>query len=179
MGRARPITRPRLGLAALTIGLTGAPLLYYVILTRADLAWHLAREASKHSFPLGSIVIAIIPLLLPALLAYRHRPRTFLAAATRVWPIAAFGVYFLSGTGAAATPLHAFQGITFPLSVLAIEGLQSIGWRRIPARPAGRRGRGRGRRDPRDRLRALLRARRWPVRRPETPTSSPAASATR
>ncbi len=132
VGRARPVTRRRLGLAALTIGLTGAPLLYYVILTRADLAWHLAREASKHSFPLGSIVIAIVPLLLPALLAYRRRPRTFLAAATRVWPIAAFGVYFLSGTGAAATPLHAFQGITFPLSVLAIEGLRSIGWRRIP-----------------------------------------------
>ena len=61
------------------------------------------------------------------MLAYRHRPRTFLAAATRAWPLVAFGVYFLSGTGVAATPLHAFQGITFPLSVLAIEGLQSIG----------------------------------------------------
>ena len=60
--------------AALTIGLTGAPLLYYVILTRADLAWHLARESSKHSFPLGSILIAIAPLMLPALLAYRKRP---------------------------------------------------------------------------------------------------------
>jgi hypothetical protein len=131
VGRAQPITRRRVGLAALTIGLTGAPLLYYVILTRADLVWHLAREASKHSFPLGSIVIAIVPLMLPALLAYGHRPRTFLAAATRVWPIAAFGVYFLSGTGAAATPLHAFQGITFPLSVLAIEGLQSIRWQSI------------------------------------------------
>jgi hypothetical protein len=132
VGRAQPITRRRVGLAGLTIGLTAAPLLYYVILTRADPVWHLAREASKHSFPLGSIVLAIVPLMLPALLAYRHRPRTFLAAATRVWPIAAFGVYFLSGTGAAATPLHAFQGITFPLSVLAIEGLQSIRWQRIP-----------------------------------------------
>ena len=101
-----------------------------MILTRADLAWHLAREASKHSFPLGSIVIAIAPLMIPALLAYRKRPKTFLEAATRAWPIVAFGVYFLSGTGAAATPLHAFQGITFPLSVLAIEGLQMIPWGR-------------------------------------------------
>ncbi|MGZ4181398.1 MAG: hypothetical protein ACXVUL_12060 [Solirubrobacteraceae bacterium] len=128
--RSLPLTRRRVGLAALTVGLTGAPLLYYVILTRADLAWHLAREASKHSFPLGSIVIAIAPLMIPALLAYRRRPRTFLEAATRAWPIVAFGVYFLSGTGAAATPLHAFQGITFPLSVLAIEGLQMIPWGR-------------------------------------------------
>ncbi len=131
VARARPVTRPRLGLAALTIVLTGAPLLYYVILTRADPVWHLARLASKHSFHLGAIMIAIVPLVLPALLAYRRHPRTFLGAATRAWPIAAFGVYFLSGTGAAATPLHAFQGITFPLSVLAIEGLQSIRWQRI------------------------------------------------
>ena len=129
--RSRPVTRRRVGLSALTIALTGAPLLYYVILTRADLAWHLAREASKHHFPLGSIVLAIAPLALPALLAYRRRPTTFLAAATRAWPIVAFGVYFLSGTGAAATPLHAFQGITFPLSVLAIEGLQAMRWSRL------------------------------------------------
>ncbi|HEY1511727.1 MAG TPA: hypothetical protein VGF93_22160 [Solirubrobacteraceae bacterium] len=129
VGLRQPITRSRLGLAAVTIGLTGAPLLYYVILTRADLAWHLARQASKHSFPLGSIVIAIVPLMIPALLAYRNPPKTFLAAATRCWPLVAFGVYFLSGTGAAATPLHAFQGITFPLSVLAIEGLQTLRWR--------------------------------------------------
>jgi hypothetical protein len=132
--RSRPVTRKRIAQAALTIGLTGAPLLYYVILTRADLAWHLAREASKHSFPLGSILIAIAPLMLPAVLAYRRRPRTFLEAATRAWPLVAFGVYFLSGTGAAATPLHAFQGITFPLSVLAIEGLQTVSWAGL-ARP--------------------------------------------
>jgi hypothetical protein len=133
--RARPITRSRIWLAVVTLGLTGLPLLYYVILTRSDLAWHLARESSKHSFPLGSIVIAILPLAIAALLAYRKRPRTFLGAATRCWPIVAFGVYVLSGTGVAATPLHSFQGITFPLSVLAIEGLQSIGWTRV-ARPA-------------------------------------------
>ncbi len=129
--RTRPVTRSRVGLAALSIGLTALPLLYYVILTRADLTWHLARESSKHSFPLDAIVIAILPLLIPAALAYRHRPRTFLAAATRCWPLVAFGVYVVSGTGVAATPLHSFQGITFPLSVLAIEGLQSIGFSRL------------------------------------------------
>jgi hypothetical protein len=134
VGLSRPLTRRRLVQVVVTIGLTAAPLLYYVILTRVDLAWHLAREAGMHSFPLGSILLAIVPLMLPAALAYRSRPRTFLAAATRCWPVAAFGVYFLAGTGAAASPLHAFQGITFPLSVLAIEGLQGIGWRRL-ARP--------------------------------------------
>ena len=62
----------------------------------------------------------------------------------------------VSGTGVAATPLHSFQGITFPLSVLAIEGLQSIGFSRIPrARLVG--GFWWWLRDPGDRLRALLR----------------------
>jgi hypothetical protein len=130
--RTRPLTRSRGWLAVVTIGLTALPLLYYVILTRADLAWHLARESSKHSFPFGAIVISILPLMIPAALAYRQRPRTFLAAATRCWPLVAFGVYVVSGTGVAATPLHSFQGITFPLSVLAIEGLQGVGFHRIP-----------------------------------------------
>ena len=134
MALSQPLTRRRVGLTALTVGLTAAPLIYYVILTHADLAWHLARQAGKHSFPLGSIVIAIAPLILPALLAYRNRPKTFLAVATRAWPVVAFGVYFLSGTGVSATPLHAFQGITFPMSILAIEGLQTVSWGWLPRR---------------------------------------------
>src|SRR6185437_10824372 len=53
--RTRPVTRTRVWQAVLSIGLTALPLLYYVILTRADVAWHLARESSKHSFPLDAI----------------------------------------------------------------------------------------------------------------------------
>src|SRR5690348_15915181 len=59
MALSQPLTRRRIGLTALTVALTAAPLVYYVILTHADLAWHLARAAGKHSFPLGSIVLAI------------------------------------------------------------------------------------------------------------------------
>ena len=38
----------------------------------------------------------------------------------------------MSASGFSATPLHAFQGITLPLSVLAVEGVQRVGWRRLP-----------------------------------------------
>jgi hypothetical protein len=124
----------RLRLAVVTVVLTGVPLLYYEILGRTDLSWKLARDASKHSFSLGTIVLAIAPLLVPALLAYRDRPRSFLAAATRVWPVAAFVIYFISASSVSATPLHSFEGITVPLSVLAIEGLRRSGWRRLPGR---------------------------------------------
>jgi hypothetical protein len=116
--------------AATVIG-TGLPLVYYAILGKADINWKLAQLASKHYFPLSAIVIAVLPLLLPALVAYRNRPVTFLASATRCWPVAAFGIYLLSGTSLGATPLHAFQGITLPLAVLAVEGLQLLGWRRL------------------------------------------------
>ncbi len=110
---------------------TGGPLLYYAILGKTDISWKLAQVASKHAFSFWAITIAIAPLLLPALIAYRRRPETFLDAATRTWPVAAFAIFVLSGTSLGATPLHAFQGITIPLSVLAVEGLQAVGWQRL------------------------------------------------
>jgi hypothetical protein len=123
--------REHLRLTAITLIGTGIPLLYYAILGKADINWKLAQLASKHAFPFWSIALAVLPLLLPAIVAYRKRPATFLSAATRVWPLAAFGIFLLSGTSLGATPLHAFQGITVPLSVLAVEGLGLIGWRRL------------------------------------------------
>jgi hypothetical protein len=122
--RRRP---PSLGLPLLTIIATGIPLLYYLILGRADISWRLARVASKHSFSIWTIVLAVLPLLLPALLVYFRRPRSYLGAMTRVWPLAALAIYLLSASDLSATPLHAFEGITVPLSILAIEGVRRLG----------------------------------------------------
>jgi hypothetical protein len=130
----RGISREQLVALVVAVGATALPLLYYAVLVKADISWSLAQRASKHSFPFWSIAIAIAPLLVPALVAYRRPPATFLAAATRAWPVAAFGIFLLSGTSLGATPLHAFQGITIPLAVLAVEGLQMLGWRRLPRR---------------------------------------------
>jgi hypothetical protein len=123
--------RRRLTLPCLTLALTGLPLLYYVALGRTDLSWQLAREASKHTFPLWSILLVILPLLIPAALAYRGRPRSFIAAATQTWPFGAVGVFLVSASGVAATPLHAFQGITIPLGVLAVQGVQRLRWHEL------------------------------------------------
>ena len=128
---SRRLGRSDLKLTIATVGGTGVPLLYYAILGKADLSWKLAQVASKHAFSFWSITIAIVPLLVPAAVAYTRRPTTFLAAATRTWPLAAFAIFVLSGTSLGATPLHSFQGITIPLAVLAVEGLQIIGWSRI------------------------------------------------
>jgi hypothetical protein len=123
-------------LLVFTVSATAIPLAYYAILGHADLSWRLARVASRHSFSLLSILLAVAPLLLPALLAYRGRPRSFLSAATRLWPVAALLIYLVSATSVSATPLHAFEGITIPLSILAIEGLRRVRVERLPARRA-------------------------------------------
>lgn len=118
--------RARLGPALTTLVLTGLPLLLYAGLGKADLSWRLAREASKHSFSLWPLLIYLAPLALPALLALRRRPQSFVGAAARAWPAAALLLFVLSATALGATPLHAFQGITIPLAVLAVEGVREL-----------------------------------------------------
>jgi hypothetical protein len=53
---------------------------------------------------------------------------------TRVWPVAALAIYLVSASSVSATPLHAFEGITIPLAVLAVEGMRRIGYQRLPGR---------------------------------------------
>jgi hypothetical protein len=124
--------RRGLQLLAITVLLTAAPLGYYELLGRLDLSWELARVASKHSFPLLWILLALVPLLLPALLVFTRRPAGFLEASARAWLIAALIVYVVSASSVQATPLHAFQGVTIPLAVLAVLAFERLGWSRIP-----------------------------------------------
>ncbi len=88
--------------------------------------------ASKHAFSFWSIALGIAPLAIVASLGYRGRPRDFLELMTRIWPLAAVVIYILSATTLSATPLHAFNGITIPLAVLAVTGVLRAGWERIP-----------------------------------------------
>ncbi|MBV8999817.1 MAG: hypothetical protein JO304_12190, partial [Solirubrobacterales bacterium] len=68
----RGVSRERWVVLAVAVGGTVLPLLYYAVLVKADISWNLAQQASKHSFPFWSLAIAIAPLLLPALVAYRR-----------------------------------------------------------------------------------------------------------
>jgi hypothetical protein len=49
-----------------------------------------------------------------------------------VWPLAAVVVFELSKHVFVATPLHAFQGISIPLAVLAVQGVREAGLSRLP-----------------------------------------------
>jgi hypothetical protein len=129
-GTRRLPARPALPIA--TILVTGLPLLYYLILGKTDLSWQLARDASKHGFSLWAILIALAPLAIPAAFGYRGRSVSFLTVATRTWPFAALAVWLLSATQLSATPLHAFNGVTIPLAVLAVQASQRLRLHRLP-----------------------------------------------
>jgi hypothetical protein len=126
----------RLRLLALTVAATSLPLLYYAALDRADPTWRLAQAAGLAPWPLGKILLPLAPLIAFAFAGYLERPRTFLEAATRAWPISALVVYGLSSAGIGAGPLHAFNGITIPLTVLAVVGARRAGLDRIPGHRA-------------------------------------------
>ena len=50
----------------------------------------------------------------------------------RVWGPVAILIYVFSATGLSATPLHAFDGITIPLAVLAVKGVTQTSLRTLP-----------------------------------------------
>jgi hypothetical protein len=141
--RAADPTRPvwrwpgdrRLVLPLLTIALTIAPLVYYLALGHLDVNWDMARQNSKHAFSFWAIAIAGAPLAVFAALGYRGRPADFLELSMRMWVPAALVIYLLSATALSATPLHAFNGITIPLSLLAVKGVRQSGLARIPRGP--------------------------------------------
>lgn len=127
---------PRRGAAlpvATVIG-TAIPLVYYALLGQFDLSWQLARGASKHSYSIWTLLLAIAPLAIPAAFAYRGRPGSFLSAATRIWPLGALAIFLVSASDVSATPLHAFEGITIPLAVLAVKGTDRLGFARLRRR---------------------------------------------
>jgi hypothetical protein len=129
----RRLLLARLRLPLVTLIFTGVPLLYYELLDKTDPVWKAAGAGLKHDYSLWALILPVLPLLVPALFAYRRRLHSWLDAATRVWPLAALAMYELTEIGFAGAPLHTFAGITIPLALLAVEGARRIGLRRLPA----------------------------------------------
>ncbi|HLM50187.1 MAG TPA: hypothetical protein VK279_06540 [Solirubrobacteraceae bacterium] len=127
--------RPAPALAAVLLAIA-VPAGYYFFLSHFDAAWERAGEANQAgaqrewSWPWWAVVLTLLPLAAPAALAYRRSVATpdWQSVAVRVWPLAALAVYVLPlGT----FPYHAFQGLTLPLAILAVQGATSV-WPRPP-----------------------------------------------
>jgi len=120
---------------AIPVAAVLAPLAYYFVLSQADDSWKLAAEVND--FPRWSwwvTVIGLAPLAVPAAFAYRQPARDFGAVALRVWPLAGLAIFYQP---AGTFPFHAFQGLSFPLSVLAVLALRDwLGDRPVPVAAA-------------------------------------------
>jgi hypothetical protein len=123
---------PRWRLAALTLGLLALPLLYYFGLGHVDPVWRMAQAHAKHEFSSSAVLIAAAPLLAFALLGYRGRPADFLELLLRAWVPATLIIWVFSASALGATPLHAVNGLTLPLAVLAVRGVRRVGLDRLP-----------------------------------------------
>lgn len=111
------------------LGAAVVPAVYYAVLERTDAAWELAGQVNAAgsqatwSWPWWAIALTLAPLALPAALAYRTPAASWQDVAVRAWPLAALLVY-LAPLG--TFPYHAFQGMSIPLAVLAVQGVRTV-----------------------------------------------------
>lgn len=112
-----------------------APAVYYFWLSKNDAGWKLAGQANSAgaqdlwSWPWWAIALTVLPLAVPAALAYRLPARSWQDVAVRIWPAAVLLVY-LQPTG--TFPYHSFQGLQVPLAILAVLGVRSVAPRLRP-----------------------------------------------
>jgi hypothetical protein len=123
--------RPRWPLAAVPLA-AAIPGLYYALLQAGDASWRLAARANaagsqpQWHWQWWAVVLTVLPLAVPAALAYRLPARSWQDVAVRVWPLAGLAVFLAPIT----FPYHGFQGLTIPLAVLAVQGAMAFrGWR--------------------------------------------------
>jgi hypothetical protein len=109
------------------------PLAYYFVMSHADPAWELAGHANRNvvgNWPWYAWMLGLLPIALPAYLGYRLPARDWQALAVRVLPLAMVAEYwqiFYTGTG--TFPFHSVQGISLPLTVLAVQGVAARRWK--------------------------------------------------
>ena len=106
------------------------PLLYYWLLERVDPAWEIAGHANRKfelGWPPSVWLLGLLPLALPAVLAYRLPARSWQDLAVRVLPFAMVGEYFLITVSEVGTfPFHSLQGLSLPLAILAVAGAAEL-----------------------------------------------------
>jgi hypothetical protein len=116
---------------ALTVPLAAvvAPIAYYFLLSRLDDPWGRAADynASEGSVAVWAIAAVVAPLAVLAVLGLRDRKPEFGERMLWIWPLAAAAVYLVL---APSFPQHAFEGLSIPLSILAVRGLGRL---RAPA----------------------------------------------
>ncbi len=129
---ARP-PRRRFLVLVLPVCATVLPLVYGVVLARADPSWasFQHKTLTTGTAPWWALLASFGPLGALAALGFRV-PRDDGQAMLLLWPLACAAVYFL----VPEFPPHALSGITVPLAVLAVQGFTRLRLPRTLALPA-------------------------------------------
>lgn len=108
------------------------PALYFAVLPHVDPTWRIYETQNvRADRPWLAPMLALLPLMLPGLPAYRlHGWRTldWQGIVVRSWLPAAIVIYLLP----LAYPFHAIDGLSLPLGVLAVHGVRATNLR-MPA----------------------------------------------
>lgn len=103
------------------------PLGYYTLLGHIDPTWTLAgRVDFGLPVPIPAVAVALIPLGLPALLAYRLRPDSFQDVAVRVWPRGSRALRFHLGDHCRHVSPPFAGGVEHPFRHLGSVRVQSL-----------------------------------------------------
>ena len=116
-----------LRLLATTGTCTALPLIYFWALDHFDPVWRYGGVVDQSNFPILGVLIAIAPLAIPALIAYRLPTPNFQAVIVRLWPVVALIEFqLINSTKIGTFGLHSLQGLSVPLAVLAVVGVASL-----------------------------------------------------
>ncbi len=111
-------------LPIITVASATLPLGYYFLLSHLDAVWALSGRVNlSQGLRLGDLLVTMLPLAVCAVLAYRSVPVTFQDFAVRIWPFGAVAIMeFIQMAHVGTFPLHALQGLSVPVAVLAVIG---------------------------------------------------------
>ena len=113
------------------LAIGGAPLAYLFVLSRVDeQSERLAGLLDGGFWRPQVIAAALLPVLVPALLAYRVPARDFQERAVRWWPAVTLFVYVQP---AGTFRNHAVEGLALPLAILTVIGFAAVDWGRLAA----------------------------------------------
>jgi hypothetical protein len=106
-----------------------APLLYLYVLTIVDdVSGQISALLEGGFWRAHVMAAALLPVAIPALLAYRVPARDFQQRAVRWWPPMALFVYVQP---AGTFRNHAIEGLALPLAVLIVIGVSATDWGRL------------------------------------------------
>jgi hypothetical protein len=115
--RSRGEANFRLAAPLLVVAATGAPLLYYLILSRVDAGWAVAEATDRAAtIPWPLIVLCVAPLALIVLIAGRRIAGDRAARGLLLWPLSTLLVIALTRSGQD----RALAGIGVPIAVLVV-----------------------------------------------------------